>query len=300
MKHVKTTDYLCFMEQEIDRLRRDGRFSTADNYCKVLSVFRKWTGRDTLDICRLTPSLVKSYNSYLVSRGLLRNSISFHMRILRAGYNKAVSGVVVTRDPFANVYTGVDVARKRAVSEAMIRKLYRMKLDVGPLALSRDLFVFSYCARGMSFVDLAYLRKDSIRNGVMRYWRHKTGQPISIRLEHCMEEIISRYSGTSSPYVFPVLSSVDPMQAHLEYKKALNGHNRNLKVLSARIDSSVSLSTYSARHSWATTARDLNIPLSVISTGLGHTSERTTRIYISTLDNSVVDNANELIVKGIL
>lgn len=300
MKHFKTTDYLRFMQEEIDRLRRDGRFSTADNYCKALAGFRRWIGADAFELSRLTPSVMESYGSYLSSKGLLRNSVSFHMRILRAVYNKARNGIPAAQNPFANVYTGVDWTRKRAVSYEFIRKLHRLNICSDALTLSRDLFVFSFCARGMSFVDIAYLNRSCVKDGAIRYWRHKTGQQMFIKIEPCMVDIMSRYADIDSPYVFPVLTSTDREEAYVQYKRALTKHNRNLKVLSAMVDSSVALSTYSARHSWATSARDRNIPVSVISAGLGHTSERTTRIYISTLDNSVVDRANELIISGIL
>lgn len=301
MKYKRTVDYLGFMGMEIERLQKSGRFSTADNYSKVMTSFRKWIGCDVLDLHQMTPFLIECYSRFLTSRGLQRNSVSFHMRILRAVYNKACNDNRICADTlFSNVYTGVDVAVKKSVSQEVIRNLFALRLDDEELALSRDLFLFSYFARGMPFVDVAHLRKTSVSQGTIRYWRHKTGQQMYIRIEPCMADIIQRYRDASSPYVFPVLTSLDPFEAYNQYRNALNVQNRNLKRLSKMLGTPLSLSTYSARHSWATSARDRNVPMSVISAALGHTSERTTRIYLSALDNSTVDDANKLVISGIL
>lgn len=109
----------------------------------------------------MTEQLIDSYNAYLIRRGIVRNSVSFYMRILRAVYNKAVRLRLVEQTyPFHNVYTGVDRTRKRAVDEQLISQLHKLKLSAGsPLALARDPLHFSYCTRGMAFVDVAYLKK---------------------------------------------------------------------------------------------------------------------------------------------
>ena len=101
--------------------------------------------------------MITDYNAFLVQRGLVRNSVSFYMRVLRAIYNKAARQKLIEQQhPFTEVYTGIDRTRKRAVSEAIIFQLHRLELEAGtPLALCRDMFIFSYCTRGMAFVDIA-------------------------------------------------------------------------------------------------------------------------------------------------
>lgn len=129
----------------------------------------------------------------------------------------------------AGVYTGVDRTRKRAIDERLIARLKSLDLPVsGALPLARDLFVFSYCMRGMAFVDMAFLRKKDMRDGAIHYVRRKTGQRMTVHLEPCMREIIGRYAPRTrdTPYLFPVLTAEDPARAYAQYQVALNYYNR--------------------------------------------------------------------------
>ena len=167
------------------------------------------------------------------------------------------------------------------------------------MSLARDLFLFSFYTRGMSFVDMAYLRRGHIRDGRIRYVRRKTGQEIVIRVEPEMQRIIERYADGERPYVFPVLKSENPEKAYAEYRTALTYYNRLLKRLCTLAGIPQRLSFYTARHSWATAARNHQVPVSVISAGMGHTSERTTQIYLTMLENSLIDNANRGILESL-
>ena len=224
------------------------------------------------------------------------NSSSFYMRILRSVYNKAVNlNMVEQTYPFKNVYTGVDRTRKRAINEDIIMQMQMMKLDDLPaLSLARDLFVFSYCTRGMSFIDMAYLKKCDILGDIISYCRHKTGQRLHIYVEPCMRSIIGKYAEATEkiPYVFPIIFATDTIIAYKQYQTALGYYNKKLKDLFKLMGLNEPISFYAARHTWATVARNHNIPLSVISAGLGHNSEKTTQIYLDSLENSLVDQAN--------
>lgn len=176
--------------------------------------------------------------------------------------------------PFRSVYTGVERTRKRAIREDIMVRLQKLNLaDSAPLAFSRDLFIFSYCTRGMAFVDIAYLKK---------------------------EEIIKRYEPYvyNSPYLFPIITSNNPEEAYRQYQTALGYHNRKLKKLGKLTGENLRLSSYTARHSWATVARNHNVPLSIISAGMGHTSEKNTLIYLESVENSLIDKADEGILKA--
>lgn len=283
-----------FIEEQIKQLRESERFGTANNYEKTLRSLMNFIGDRKLTFSDFNESLISDYNSYLIKRGLMRNSISFYMRILRAIYNKAVKQkLTVRKELFADVYTGIDQTRKRAVDEKIIYKLYELKLNSNsPLALARDIFIFSYCTRGMSFVDIAYLRKSDISGGVIRYYRRKTGQMMSIKLERCIQHIISKYVSKKSIYVFPIIKSPDSDKAYGQYRSAINIYNRNLKELSKMIGLECGLSSYTSRHSWATIARKHDVPISVISAGMGHNSETTTQIYLKSIEDDIVDKAN--------
>lgn len=288
------------LRERIEALTTEGRLGTARNYRRALSSFGSFLAGRDLPLCTFGERIVLAYAAWLRERGVVRNSLSFYMRILRSVYNRAVGEkAAMQTDPFRNVYTGVDRTRKRAVKEETLVALRHLDLPAeSPLAFARDLFIFSYCMRGMAFVDLAFLGKDSVRHDAICYVRRKTGQRLAVGLEPCMRELIDRYapSAAGTPYLFPILSSPDPYEAYRQYQTALGSYNMRLRKLSAMLGSGVRLSSYTSRHTWATTARDHNIPLPVISAGMGHTSEETTRIYLASLENSVIDTANRSII----
>lgn len=290
-----------FMDRQIRELKASNRLRTAENYQQARNSLFQFLGGREISFRSLNEPLVEAYSNYLVQRGLLRNTISFYMRIWRALYNKAVAQHLARRyHPFHHVYTGIDHTQKRAVSERTIIRLKALKLPEGSdLEFARDLFIFSYCTRGMSFVDIAYLRKSEVRSGMIRYTRKKTRQPLLICVEGPIRQLVEKYSKrpNTSPYLFPILPGEDPKSDYTHYRAALNRHNRLLQKLSEMLPGKKPLSSYTARHSWASVARNLQIPLSVISAGLGHTSERTTEIYLSTLDHSIVDSANQRLLK---
>lgn len=296
----RRTHVLSFMRIQIDYIRSCGRLGTARNYERAAASFSHYLGGKDLPLSAVTEPLIEGYNDYLLSRGIVRNSVSFYMRILRAVYNKAVRLHLVKQAfPFQNVYTGVDRTRKRAVDRDIIAGLFRLDLASGtPYALARDLFMFSFFTRGMAFVDIAFLQKTDIHEGMIHYTRRKTGQPLSIRVEPDIKEIMDRYADATSlsPYVFPILTDVLPDVAYRQYQSALNTYNRTLHRLSKMLPVECDLTSYTSRHSWATAARNHNVPVSVISAGLGHTSEHTTRIYLAMLENSVIDAANQEII----
>ena len=223
------------------------------------------------------------------------------MRILRAAYNKAVAlGYSRQQEPFKQVYTGVDKTQKRAVDESIIQRLCLLDLSSKQhLAFTRDIFMFSYFTRGMAFVDIAYLRHTDIGYNALNYIRRKTGQRLIIHIEPEIRTIIERYDNSVSPYVFPIITSTDTEKAYSQYQSALSKYNKNLKCLSLLLGPNVHLSSYTSRHTWASSAQKHQIPLSVISAGMGHTSESTTRIYLASLDNSIIDQANLSIISKI-
>ena len=293
---------LDFIKNQIRLMRNANRLGTALNYEKTMKNFAEFLGGVNLPFSAMTEQLIADYNAFLVQRGMVRNSISFYMRIMRAVYNKAVRQKLVEQShPFTEVYTGIDRTRKRAVSESVISQLYKLKLTEGtPLALARDIFIFSYCTRGMAFVDIAYLKKENIQNGVICYARRKTGQLLSVRIEPGIQRIIDRYSSALSPYVFPILTSTETKEAYEEYQVAINNHNRLLRRLSKMLPAGCKLTSYTSRHSWATAARNHNVPISIISAGMGHTSVQTTQIYLTMLENSVIDDANQGLIMSLL
>lgn len=289
---------LDYMGWQIVHLKAVNRLGTAHNYEKARRSIEEFLEGEQLPLSGLTEELIADYNVFLVRRGLVRNSISFYMRILRALYNKAVrQKLIVQSYPFAEVYTGIDHTRKRAVPESVISRLYSLHLPANSnLLWARDIFIFSYCTRGMAFVDIAYLKKCNIQDGMICYTRRKSGQLLKVRVEESVKQIIDRYKRPQNTYIFPIITSDDAAEAYRQYRMALNSYNYLLGRLSEMLNCGYKLTSYTSRHSWATAARNHNAPVSVISAGMGHTSEQTTRIYLASLENTVVDDLNRGII----
>jgi integrase len=144
----------------------------------------------------------------------------------------------------------------------------------------------------MSFVDMAYLRKSDIQDNILRYRRRKTGQWLTMAIEPCMQEIIDRYN-SSSDYLLPILQDDD---SYKNYRSQQRDLNRNISALGRELGFELPLTFYVARHTWATMARDSGAPNQVISAGMGHTSERTTNIYLAQLDHSRIDELNRQVI----
>ncbi len=301
---VTDDSFFSFMKEVIVQLKRLNRDRTAETYTATLSSFLRFQNRKDVLMEEMTSDLMQEYEAYLKASGIVMNTISFYMRILRAVYNRAVEkGIVEQRNPFRHVYTGIDKTVKRALALKEIRKIKELDLTFYPaLDFARDMFLFSFYTRGMSFVDMAYLQKSDLKNGVLVYRRRKTGQQLSVKWEECMQAIVDKYKVRVMPdwpYLLPIITVMDAKTVRKQYKNSLYAVNLNLKRVAARIGLSIPLTTYVARHSWASIARNKNIPLAVISEAMGHDSELTTQIYLASLECSVIDNANTLILKDL-
>lgn len=289
-----------FMENVITQLKQIGKLRTAETYTTTLRSFMRFRNDTDVLLDDITPELIEMYEAYLQNNGVVRNTSSFYMRILRAVYNRAVEKEFVKqRNPFKNVYTGVDKTAKRALPLSTIRRIKNLDLTRLPkLEFARDMFLFSFYTRGMSFIDMAFLKKTDLQNGYLKYRRRKTKQQLFIRWEKCMQEILDKHNAPESPYLLPIIK-VAEQNERKQYGNALREVNNKLKEIAKTICLPIPLSTYVARHSWASIARSKNIPISVISEGMGHDSEMTTQIYLSSLDSSAIDHANSLILKDL-
>lgn len=292
--------FFRFMEGVIERLLQLEHIGTAKNYHAALGSFKRFRGDEDITLEAIDQIMMEDYQEYLKSTGLSSNSISFYMRILRAVYNRAVEQEL-TKDckPFRMVFTGTEKTLKRAISINDIKRIKNLDLSLKPnIEFARDIFLFLFFCRGMSFIDAAFLRKTDVRNGVLTYRRHKTNQVLRIKIINPIKELIDRYSDKSSPYLLPIIdrSGADERK---QYETALRRINNTLKIIADMVKLPVALTTYVSRHSWATIAKSKNVPVNVISDALGHESIATTQIYLASIDADVIDRVNELIVEDL-
>lgn len=292
-------DFGTFIIALAERLKQRGLVRRAETLLIALRSFQRFLDGRKVAVAHFTPALLEAYESHLRARGVTRNTSSFYMRNLRSGYRAAIEELrLPDLRPFSTVYTGIDKTTKRAVTINEIRRLSALDLSKKRnLAIARDLYLFSFYTRGMPFVDMAYLLKNDLSGGYLTYRRHKTGQLLVIEWTPEMQAIVDRYP-TSTPYLLPIITREGPTP-RLQYLNALSRVNRNLKILGNRLGLTITLTSYTSRHGWATIARNLNVPLSVISKGLGHDNEKTTQIYLDTISTSVVDQANRMILNSL-
>lgn len=301
--HYRPAEQLWFrfMQQTIQHLYHLGKIRTSETYTSTLHSFMAFRHGHDLLLDDITSDLMQLYEAYLHRKGVVRNSSSFYLRILRAVYNRAVEqNLIEPQNPFRHVYTGIDKTIKRALPLSALLRLKQLNLTTRPhLALARDIFLFSFYTRGMSFIDIANLLKSDLQHGILHYHRRKTGQLLLIKWEKCMQDIVDKYPGPSaSPYLLNLLPATSVNQLRL-YRNCQTLINRHLKMLAPLAHIHQPLTLYCARHSWASIARSKHIPLSIISEGMGHHSETTTQIYLASLDSTQVDKANACILKDL-
>ena len=286
--------FFSFVKYRVKKLKSNNRDKTAAIYETAQRSFSRFLHGEDIMIEKIDALLMRQYENYLKNNGVSNNSISCYMRALRAIYNLAVQqGLTISKNPFKDVYTGIDKTKKRAVNEDVITKLNKTELSQHKnLQLAKDLFLFSFYTRGMSFIDMANLKQSNLKNGYLVYNRSKTKQPLNIRIEKCIEDIIERYKELSiGNYLLPIYNELN-----YNSNSHLRTYNKRLKRISEILCLEKPLSSYVARHSWATIALNKGISVQVISEGMGHENEKTTRIYLASLNQSVIDNANAKII----
>ena len=267
-----------FMTSLICHLKEQGRIRTGETYQCALNSFMRFRNGEEIILDEMNQETIEAYEAYLKKERL---------------------SLTTQRFPFRHVYTGIEKTIKRAIPQPIIRQIKDKELLAGSsVDYARDMFLFSFYTRGMSFVDMAYLKKKDLHNGILTYRRKKTGQQLSIKWEQCMQEIIEKYPPNPTEYLLPIITSTGEDE-RLQYRNSLTLVNRKLKILSVFVRSPHPLSMYVARHSWASIAKSKNIPLSIISEGMGHDSETTTQIYLASLDTTIIDRANYLILNDL-
>lgn len=301
--HEKANEqsFFHFMQGIIVQLKRLGKVRTSETYATTLRSFTRFRNGKDMMMDEIDSDIMMEYEAFLRRNGAAPNTVSFYMRILRAVYNRAVEkNLAEQRHPFRHVHTGTEKTIKRAIRFEDIKRIKDLQLPHhSALEFARDMFLFCFYTRGMSFIDMAFLRKTDLKDGVLSYRRRKTGQQLFIKWEKCMQGITDKHP----PYLasLNLLPIVKPNKTdeRTQYKNALMKVNKNLKRIAEMVGLSIPLTMYVARHSWASIAKSRNVPISVISESMGHESETTTQIYLASLDCSVIDRANAIVLKGL-
>lgn len=289
---------ITYTEKLIAKKEAFGKMGSARAFLSTLRSLRRFIGTRIIEFSDIDHHFVKEYEEFLISTNIKQNTISFYLRNLRTIYNMAYDdGIEMDfHDAFRRIRIKIIKTVKRALKQEVIEKISLINLTNSPeLDKARDLFMFSFYTRGMSFVDIIYLKHTDIMDGVIYYRRQKTNQYLEIAVTKPLRKIIDKYH-TDPIYVLPFLNENNQPSLYKKYQVAYGYIYRNLNVLQKELNLSTPLTTYVARHSWATIAKEQGVSTSIISEGLGHTSEKTTNIYLKEFDRSVIDRVNEKIV----
>lgn len=278
-------------ELYIGRLRKEGRHSTAHVYKNALFSFSKFCGMNNVSFRQVTRERLRCYGQYLYESGLKLNTISTYMRMLRSIYNRGVEAGSAPYVPrlFHDVYTGVDVRQKKALAASELHKLLYEDPKSERLRRTQAIaaLMFQFC--GMSFADLAHLEKSALESNVLRYNRIKTKTPMSIEILDSARGMINQLRNNQDAlpdcpdYLFDILRGDKKRKderAYREYQSALRRFNNNLRELARKLYLKSPVTSYTFRHSWATTAKYRGVSIEMISESLGHKSIKTTQIYL--------------------
>lgn len=289
---------ISFSRKLIEEMKRIGKRPMARRLAVSLNSLLRYTDGKEVEWADVSSMFILGYEEFLIKRGLCRNSTSFYMRNLRSVVNRAIElDYNVPRNPFKHVYMGVDKTQKRAVTLDTIRMIRDIDLSGHPsLDFARKVFLFAFYTRGMSFVDIAFLKKTDLHNGVIFYSRRKTRQQLQIKVEPETRKIIDSFGKNDGPYLLPIISE-NGQSPELQYENAYFRLNRNIQKVGKLIGLETKLTLYVARHAWASIALSNNVAVSTISKAMGHDSEKTTLIYLRSLDTTAVDKANSDIIR---
>lgn len=286
-------------------IRKNGQYSTSGIYISAVNSFLRFAEDHEMTFDKVTPEMIKQFEESLLKKGRHQNTLSTYMRMLSSIFNQAEEQGIKLSYPteklFRFVFTGYAPTVKRAVSPALLHRLSILNLTKHPhLRFSRDMFLLSFYLRGIPYVDLAYLRKSNVKDNTIYYQRHKTGQQLNVEIEKPAAELIKMYKANDkTPYLLPILTETAE-NAHRQYKSALRLYNLHLHQLSDLLQLSTPLTSYVARHSWATAAKREGIAISMISESLGHSSEKVTQTYLATFDNNEMSKANRKVIDAVL
>lgn len=314
--HCYTVDDLCqafskehtcktvfaFLQEQVAKKELMKRQGTARTYGNAYRRFKAFRKNVDLTFDELTPDMIACYEAWLIDRRLKPNSIRCYLRTLNTLFSKAVEEKLLSdTNLFCHVRLSYVKTTKRAISEKEMRAIATLQLPEGTsIAFARDVFMFSFYMRGMPFVDIAYLRKKDLKNKMLDYSRKKTNQYLTVEWVKEAQEIIDRYAQTNSasPYLLPIIQQDDGTEQK-QYHRMLENINYNLKKIGEMTGLKMPLTTYTARHTWASIARDMDIPIPIISEGMGHNSIKTTQVYLNSIDVSKINEANKKIIRKI-
>ena len=294
------TFILEFTNSIIEELEEGGKVGNARVHKTMRNSVRNFLKRKDVPIKQITFKWLKKYEAWYLGKGNSVNGLGVMMRTLRAVINRAIKQKLLPRDnyPFEHYQVKKEKTRKRAVAATDIEKIKSFVPQTKQQKRAKDYFLMSFYLMGASFIDLAFLKVDNINAGRIEYKRRKTGKLHSIKITEPLQEILYKYlkGKKKGDFILNVIKSDEVKMQYVNVRDELRRYNRRLKEIGELCGLESELTSYVARHSFATIAKFKDVPVSVISQALGHTNLETTETYLAEFDNAVLDEYNEKII----
>ena len=295
---MKKEDVVAGMLAYIAHLREVGRYSTAKSYLDALRSFKCFCGMEEIPYAYIDKERLLLYQAWLSKRGCMRNTVSTYMRRIRHIYNLAVEAGEVSYIPnlFKGVFTGVESKRKKALPREMLERMFNAPLEDPSLRRVQLTVRLMFAFSGIAFVDLAHLKWENIRDGILQYHRQKSGALIQLEIPSGALRLLDELSACTAKesfYLFPFLSGRRTGEAaYKEYNRTLSRFNHDLKLLARSTGVTLPVTSYTIRHSFASFLKEQDVSIEVISELLGHKSIKTTQIYLKSFSLERLSKVN--------
>ena len=294
---VRKVTVKAFIENEVERLKAENRINYASSHKHLLNSLLSYKKNLEILFSEIGVTWLKSYESFLRQQGLANNTIGIRLRTLRAVYNRAIEENLVKSEcyPFKKYKVAKlqEETVKRAISKDDIKRIMQYRSPNPYLRFPIDLFLFSYFMGGINFVDIAYLTEDNIIDNQLVYVRKKTKKRIKLPLQPIAIELINKYKKADNLFLFPILNDFhkSEQQKINRVRKVIKKVNKRLKEIGEELNLPIDLTTYVARHSFATSLKRSGVNTSLICEALGHSPERVTQIYLDSFSNDQMEDA---------
>lgn len=304
---MRQDDFVNFMRATICKFEQSNSYGTAHIYKNSLSNLIAFYRTDRIPFKKITPELLKGFEFYLRQKQLSWNTVSTYLRTIRATYNRAVDRHLAPYIPrlFKQVYTGTRADRKKALNAKEMAQIFQSwkNRDISEThSRTHGLFILMFLLRGLPFADLVNLHKKDLNGNTISYRRRKTGRQLTIDIPREAWAILNEYMDTDphSPYLFPLLTGKEgSIESYREYQWALRTFNQQLNQLKGILHLKTHLSSYTARHTWATLAYYNEIHPGIISEAMGHSSITVTETYLKPFNATKIDDANRKVISSI-
>jgi len=300
LNKTDNSTFESFTKKLVAEFKKANRLGNATVYQMAINFIKKHNDDKDILFQQINYEFLKKLETDYLAEGKSLNSLSVYLRTIRAIYNRAINQNIAKREwyPFKRYSIRSTKTQKRAITKDDIKKIEEYKTKSGTYYFhARNYFMFSFYMIGMNFTDMAYLTPANISNGRLEYKRKKTGKFYSLALFDKPKEILNYYlkGKKKEDYIFPIIERSEPELIRYDIQNKLKTYNKYMRFIAAELEIDKNITSYVARHSWASIGKFLNVPIQVISEGLGHDNIQTTQIYLDSFETNVIDDATKLI-----